>query len=158
MKLLVTAEYSPEEHSSAFSFRLGFKYRHRKGDFASSGYCRHTVAEEGGHELRLGCGVDCDGGGIEVALSSDDKSAIVRLQRVRIWQASKQDIESDDSLEADADDKGFQARARQLPRMRVAGNRPQGSRRAPAQVMEVAGRNCGLAFSRTTRGACHAPA
>jgi hypothetical protein len=107
MKLLVTAQDPAEEHSSALSFRLGFKFRHRKGDFASSGYCRHTVAEANADELRLGCGVDCDGGGIEVALSNDDKSATVRVQRVRIWRASNQNIERDDELNAGADDDTF---------------------------------------------------
>src|SRR5258708_25997580 len=74
MKLLVTAEHPPEDTTTGYSFRLGLKYRHRKGDFDSSGFCGHVIAEDAGNELRLGCGVDCDGGGIDVALSQDDKS------------------------------------------------------------------------------------
>src|SRR4030095_14401532 len=64
MKLLVTAEDAPEDKTVNYSFRLGFKYRHRAGNFDSSGYCNQIVAENTGGEIRLGCGVDCEGGGI----------------------------------------------------------------------------------------------
>ena len=74
MKLLVTAENPPEEKITNYSFRLGFKYRHRAGNFNSSGFCSHVVAEDNGNEIRFGCGVDCEGGGINVAMK-DDKSA-----------------------------------------------------------------------------------
>jgi hypothetical protein len=107
MKLLMTAEIPPEEQTTNYSFRLGLKYRHRSGDFDSSGSCGHIVAEDTGHEIRFGCGVDCDGGGINVAMSKDDKSAIIRLERVRIWQNGKPDEELHDSLVAGADDKIF---------------------------------------------------
>jgi hypothetical protein len=105
MKLLVTAKVPSDEETHNFSFRLGVKFRHRSGDFDSSGDCGHVVAEDAGNEIRFGCGVDCDGGGIDVALSKDDKSAIVRLDRIRIWHRNKPD--EDDSLVAGADDKMF---------------------------------------------------
>lgn len=107
MKLLVTAEFAPEEKITNYSFRLGLRYRHRSGDFDSSGSCNHFVPEDTGNEIRLGCGVDCDGGGIDVAMSKDDKSAIVRVERVRIWQNSKPDEELSDALVGGADDKVF---------------------------------------------------
>jgi hypothetical protein len=107
MKLLMTAEIPPEEQAINYSFRLGVKYRHRSGNFDSSGFCNHVVAEDAGNELRFGCGVDCDGGGIGVALSKDDKSAIIRLERVRIWQNNSPDEEAGDALVAGADDKIF---------------------------------------------------
>jgi hypothetical protein len=53
----------------------------------------------------LGCNVDCGGGGIDVAMSKDDKSAVVRVERVRIWQDSKPDEELGDALVGGADDK-----------------------------------------------------
>lgn len=107
MKLLVTAEIPPEEKITNYSFRLGLKYRQRSGDFDSSGSCNHVVSEDKGHEIRLGCGVDCDGGGIDIAMSKDDKSAMVRVERVRIWQNSKPDEELSDALVGGADDKIF---------------------------------------------------
>ncbi len=55
MKLLVSAEIPPGE-SANYSFRLGFKYRHRAGDFDSSGSCNHFVTDEGTKEMRFGCG------------------------------------------------------------------------------------------------------
>jgi hypothetical protein len=107
MKLLMTAEIPPEEQATNYSFRLGLKYRHRSGDFDSSGSCGHFVPEDAGDEIRFGCGVDCDGGGINVAMSKDDKSAIIRLERVRIWQNNKPDEDLSQSLVAGADDKVF---------------------------------------------------
>ncbi|WKA30110.1 hypothetical protein [Bradyrhizobium roseum] len=106
MKLLVTAEDAPEDKTVNYSFRLGFKYRHRAGNFDSSGYCSHIVAENTGGEIRLGCGVDCEGGGIEVAMK-DDKSALIRLERIRIWERNKPDDDASNDLVAGADDKVF---------------------------------------------------
>lgn len=107
MKLLISAEFDKEDKQLHNSFRLGFRYRHRSGDFDSSGSCSHTVFTKNGNEVRLGCGVDCEGGGIGVALSKDDKSAIVRLARVRVWQNNKPDDDAEEALVAGADDKIF---------------------------------------------------
>ena len=106
MKLLVTAENPPEEKITNYSFRIGVKYRHRPGNFDSSGFCSHVVAEDNGHEVHFGCGVDCDGGGIDVAMK-DDKSAIIQLERVRIWDRNKPDDDASNDLVAGADDKAF---------------------------------------------------
>ena len=107
MKLLISAELDKEDKELHHSFRLGFLYRHRSGDFDSSGSCNHAVFTRNGSEVRLGCGVDCDGGGIGVALSKDDKSAIVRLERVRVWQNNKPDDEAEHALVGGADDRIF---------------------------------------------------
>ncbi|MBB4261286.1 MULTISPECIES: hypothetical protein [unclassified Bradyrhizobium] len=104
MKLLISAELDKEDKELHNSFRLGFRYRHRSGDFDSSGSCNHAVFTKDGNEVRLGCGVDCEGGGIGVALSKDDKSTIVRLERVRVWQNNKPDDEAERSLVGGADD------------------------------------------------------
>ncbi len=107
MKLLMTAEIPSDEKTYNYSFRLGVKFRHRSGDFDSSGDCGHVVAEDAGNEIRFGCGVDCDGGGINVALLKDDKSAVIRLDRVTVWQRNKPDDDARDALFAGADDKIF---------------------------------------------------
>ncbi|MGY3031025.1 hypothetical protein ACVIIV_000195 [Bradyrhizobium sp. USDA 4354] len=107
MKLLVSAEVDKEDKQLHNSFRLGFRYRHRSGDFDSSGSCNHAAFTKDGTEIRLGCGVDCEGGGIGVALSKDDKSAIVRLERVRVWQNNKPDDDAEQSLVGGADDRIF---------------------------------------------------
>jgi hypothetical protein len=104
MKLLVAAEIPEGEQRLGYSFHVGVKFRHRAGDFESSGYCNHAIAEDDGYEIRFACGVDCDGGGINVALSKDDKSAIVRLERVRIWNGKKPDEDDDLWLTSGADD------------------------------------------------------
>ncbi|WP_298242512.1 hypothetical protein [uncultured Bradyrhizobium sp.] len=104
MKLLVSAEWDKEDKQLHNSFRLGFRYRHRSGDFDSSGSCSHTALTKRGNEVRLGCGVDCEGGGIGIALSKDDKSAIVRLASVRVWLHNRPDDEAERSLVAGSDD------------------------------------------------------
>src|SRR6478736_4224482 len=106
MKLLVMAEIPDEEPDAVnYSFRAGFQYRNRPGKFDSSGHCGHTVAEDAGDEIRLGCGVDCDGGGITVAMK-DDKSAIVRTERIRVWDRKKPDDDAGDAKFGE-DDKMF---------------------------------------------------
>jgi hypothetical protein len=105
MKLLVTAENPPEEKTTNYSFRIGVQYRHRPGKFDSSGFCNHVVAKDKGNEIHYGCGVDCDGGGIDVAMK-DDKSAIIRLERIMLWPRNTPDDDSHD-LAAGTDDKIF---------------------------------------------------
>jgi hypothetical protein len=78
MKLLVTAEPEPESRALVYSFRLSLQYRDRRGVFNSSGECGHAETAGTG---RFGCGVDCDGGGIEVALAKNDKSILVKVER-----------------------------------------------------------------------------
>jgi hypothetical protein len=108
MKLLITAEKVPEDVGLNYSFRLGVNFRQRPGDFDSSGDCGHTHASETPTgSVQLGCGVDCDGGGINVTLSPDKKSVIVKLDRIRIWRANKPDEEAGHSLQGGADDRVF---------------------------------------------------
>lgn len=109
MKLLVTAEKAPSEGASGYSFRLGFKYRNRKGVFDSSGECRHAAVEDNPVTKAppLGCSVDCDGGGIGIDVSKDNHAAIVSLERVRVWRNNKPDEEASYSLDAGQDDHVF---------------------------------------------------
>jgi hypothetical protein len=107
MKLLVTAEKPEEDGISPYSFRLGLNFRDRKGTYDSSGSCSHTRVEQTASELRLGCGVDCDGGGIGIALGHNDTAAMVSVERVRIWLNNKPEDEDTGDLEGGADDKLF---------------------------------------------------
>jgi hypothetical protein len=105
MKLLVSVEYPPEDKMYRYSFRLGVKYRGRNIDYDSAGDCGHVLNEDTGNEMRLGCGIDCDGGGLGVTLAKDDKSATVELERIRIRQHRNDDMS--ESLVAGDDDKAF---------------------------------------------------
>jgi hypothetical protein len=104
MKLLVTAEKVPEDEALNYSFRLGLKYRNRSGDFDSSGDCGHADGAAAGH---FGCGVDCDGGGIGVELAKDNKSVLMKVERIRIWRNNRPDEASSQSLVGGADDRVF---------------------------------------------------
>lgn len=106
MKLLVSTETAEGETRLSYSFHLGVSFRHRAGDFESSGYCDHARADDNGSEIRFACGVDCEGGGINVALSKDSNSAIIRLERIVVWKNNRPDPDGDAVL-AGADDKIF---------------------------------------------------
>jgi hypothetical protein len=106
MKLLVATETAEGETRLSYSFHLGVNFRHRAGDFESSGYCDHAIAEANDSEIRFACDIDCESGGINVALSKDAKSAIVRLERIVVWKDDKPD-EGGEAVLAGADDKIF---------------------------------------------------
>ena len=108
MKLLLTAEKDTEENEMNYSFRLGVKYRNKTGNYDSSGDCGHgKFVDVHSSEATLGCGVDCDGGGINVSMANQDKSAIVKLERIRIWKDKNYDEDAAQDLVAGADDKTF---------------------------------------------------
>jgi hypothetical protein len=107
MKLLITAEKAEDAPGLRYSFRLGVKFTKRPGDFDSSGDCSHAELEPGkDNKSRLGCGVDCEGGGISIKLKPDNQATLVRLERIRIWQNNKPDEEGLD-LSGGADDRIF---------------------------------------------------
>ena len=107
MKLLVSAEMASDDKLTNYSFTLGVTFRDRKGHFDTMGSCGHPNAEqEGGDKLVLGCGVDCDGGGLQIEMANGDKAVIVRIDRVAIWNNDRPDDERD-SFEAGVDDKAF---------------------------------------------------
>jgi hypothetical protein len=107
MKVLVSAEMVPEDKLPNFSFTLGVTFRDRKGHFDTAGSCGHPTAEqEGADKLVLGCGVDCDGGGLQIEMANGDKSVIVRIDRMAIWNNDRPDDERD-SFDAGVDDKAF---------------------------------------------------
>lgn len=96
MKLLVRAETMPETEALNYSFRLGVKLRDRRGEFDSGGDCGRINDPDIAHNAaQLGCGVDCDGGGITIELSNDGKWTKVGLESIRIWRIGKTD---DDGL------------------------------------------------------------
>src|SRR5262249_61395106 len=67
MRLLVTAEKVPEDEALNYSFRLGVRFRHRSGNFDSSGDCGHAAAaQETSDRAVLKCSADCDGGGLAI--------------------------------------------------------------------------------------------
>ncbi|MBI3705876.1 MAG: hypothetical protein HY244_18935 [Rhizobiales bacterium] len=107
MKLLVSAETVPEDQALNYSFSLGVKFSDRKGNFDSSGSCGHpTASQDTADKLTLGCGVDCDGGGLSVEMVNADKSVMVRLERLAIWNNDKPDEERT-GFNAGADDRAF---------------------------------------------------
>ena len=107
MKLLVTGEADPESQKFGYSFRMGVTFRNRPGNFDSSGDCGiGGITESPAHKTVMGCSVDCDGGGVSVEMTAENKSVLVRLDRISIWQNNKPDDEGL-TLSGGADDRVF---------------------------------------------------
>lgn len=81
-----------------YDFTLAAKVRDRRETLYASGDCASAEA--------IGCGVDCDGGGVEVEpLPGGDGSVLVRLERIRMTLGCSDgpDVE----LQGGADDRSF---------------------------------------------------
>jgi hypothetical protein len=89
MKLLVTAEYAPEDKITNYSFSPRLQISPSARQFRLQRLLQPRRSGNNADEIRLGCGLDCDGGGIDVAMANDDKSALIRLERIRIWERNK---------------------------------------------------------------------
>jgi hypothetical protein len=107
MKVLVTSEWFDDASALDRHFRLGVTFRNKRGVYDSSGSCGFFHPEDAKDEVRYGCGVDCDGGGVNIGMGKDDKSVLLRLERVRIWQNNKPDEEAGDELVSGKDDAIF---------------------------------------------------
>ena len=105
MKLLLTAEKLPEDGELHYGFSVGVSLRKQPGNWTTGGDCGHAEASASkGEELAINCSVDCDGGGVAVALAGDDKAVTVRLERLHLW-GPRDDGERE--LEVGADDRVF---------------------------------------------------
>jgi hypothetical protein len=105
VKLLITAENHAGEETS-YSYRAGFQLRNRPGNFDGGSSCGHMMNEDGVKEIRFTCDVECGGGGLDIAMSTDNKSAIVHLDVIGVTDRKhpKRDAVT---LDGGADDKVF---------------------------------------------------
>ena len=114
MKVLVTAEKDEQPAAPTdsaglgYSFRMGVTFTRRPGNFDSSGSCGSPGVAEKDGKVSFSCGVDCDGGGIAMEMRDpkDNKSILVRLERIRIWRNNRPEDEGLD-LSGGADDRVF---------------------------------------------------
>ena len=107
MLLLVRGEMIPEDPVPNYSFSLSMTYKGQSSRLASAGWCGHASAATAG--TGLSCGVDCDGGSLDVTLANDAKSTLVSLERIAIWPegTAAEDADRLPHLDAGADDKSF---------------------------------------------------
>jgi hypothetical protein len=106
MLLLVRA--NSESNEPKYELRLGVTFRQSGAHFDSAGDCGsiHDTSDAGGSAGVAHCGVDCDGGSIDVAIK-DAKSVLVSIPRgARIWRAGSDD-DRDQVKRFGADDKVF---------------------------------------------------
>lgn len=80
MTLLVDSNVDPES-GRGYALQLGVHFRDVDADLQSGGDC--GVADDG--TGGLGCGVDCDGGSIDVALDGPNAVLVSIPYGVRIW-------------------------------------------------------------------------
>ena len=105
MKLLLTAENHPKE-PTAYAYKVGVQFRNKPGNFDGGSNCSHMVDDDGTKSVSFSCDVECGGGGIEVAMAKDDKSAIVKLEVIGVYDRKHPKADAV-TLEGGADDKTF---------------------------------------------------
>jgi hypothetical protein len=105
MKLLLTAEKAPDE-PAIHMFRIGVQFRNKPGNFDGDSACGYLIDDEGKKETSFSCGAECGGGGFEVAMAKDDKSVIVRVDTIGIYDRKHPDGDLL-TLEGGKDDKVF---------------------------------------------------
>jgi hypothetical protein len=106
MLLLVKAD--SDDNQPRYELRLGVTFRKSGAHFESAGNCGaiHDTSDVGGSAAVAHCGVDCDGGSIDVAIK-DQKSVLVSIPYgARIWRAGSVN-DSDQAKRFGADDKAF---------------------------------------------------
>ena len=105
IKLLVTAENHAGEPTS-YAYKAGFQLRDRSGNFDGGSSCGHETDEDGKNEIRFTCDIACGGGGLDIAMSTDNKSAIVHLEIIGV-RDRKHPKRDELTLEGGTDDKVF---------------------------------------------------
>jgi hypothetical protein len=105
MKLLVTAENRADE-STSYAYKVGFQFRNRPENFDGGSSCGHMIDEDGNKDIRFTCDISCGGGGLDIAMSKDNKSAIVHLDVIGIWDRKHPDREAE-TFAGGGDDKVF---------------------------------------------------
>ncbi len=108
MRLL--AKVSQDSDGTSYGVRLGVMFRKSGAHFESSGNCGsiHDASESGDKAVVAHCGVDCDGGSIDVAIK-DAKSVLVSIPYgARIWRPGSDGDEPGNARKRfGADDKVF---------------------------------------------------
>jgi hypothetical protein len=83
MKLLLTAENHPQEET-AYAYKVGVQFRNKSGNFDGGSHCGHMVDEDGKKDVHFSCDPDCGAAGLEIAMSKDNKSAILHLNSIGV--------------------------------------------------------------------------
>jgi hypothetical protein len=107
MKLLVTGR--GESEGSAYALSMDVTFRRSREHFGTSGFCG-SIHEQSNASVRqptVHCGIDCDGGNIDVSLR-DAKSVLVGIpDGARISSDLDTDETADHSKRFGSDDKVF---------------------------------------------------
>jgi hypothetical protein len=104
MLLLVRGDVDSDQPS--YALRLGVTFRKSDAHFDSAGNCGSIHDTTNGSAGVAHCGVDCDGGSIDVAIK-DAKSVLVSIPAgARLWRANAND-DSDQRKRFGSDDKVF---------------------------------------------------
>jgi hypothetical protein len=104
----VLVRASSEDNQLLYALRLGVTFRKSGAHFESAGNCGsiHDAGEAGASAAAAHCGVDCDGGSIDIAIK-DAKSVLVSIPTgARIWRAGTVN-DSDKQKRFGSDDKAF---------------------------------------------------
>ncbi|MDB5535123.1 MAG: hypothetical protein JWO28_3438 [Hyphomicrobiales bacterium] len=100
MKLLVRME-----NDKTFRFTMGLIKRTSKTLLTTAGDCGQVRdGKEEGPVTRLGCGVECDGGGLGITMGDDNRSIRVSISRIRVSPKGMSAEEGGGDFTGDGDD------------------------------------------------------
>ncbi len=81
LRFIVRASGQTDGDNGSYSFAVGLTQRGKNGLFTSSGSCSQSRAEGGeGPVVKLHCGVDCDGGSVDLEVVNGGKSILLKLE------------------------------------------------------------------------------
>lgn len=103
--LLLLVKGNLEESAPSYMLSMGVTFRKSGTHFQTGGNCGSIHDADGGGAGIAHCGVDCDGGQIDVAIK-DDKSVLVSIpEGARVWRPGN--AAEDERKRFGADDKVF---------------------------------------------------
>jgi hypothetical protein len=115
--MLLLVKGNVEDDQPSYELRMGVTFRKSGTHFESAGNCGSIHDADAGESGVAHCGVDCDGGQIDVAVK-DAKSVLVSIpEGARIWRADSDD-DSDQRKRFGADDKVFRLDRTELTQCR----------------------------------------
>jgi hypothetical protein len=91
MRMIVTSRV--EEGNRTYDLRLGVAFRNSSRKFETSGSCGsiHGEGDNAGEKGVVHCGVDCDGGGIDVSLRDQTAVRVAIPSGARLYRAGSSD-------------------------------------------------------------------
>ncbi len=101
--LVLFNDVSAGDPHALVTFKIGMKFRGKPTRLENAGSCSQASVEDTSpSSAKISCGIDCDGGGLDVEMSQDNKSMRVSMERISLSRpGSNEDFAQNFNLGAD---------------------------------------------------------